>query len=174
MARTRAAKVKNSDSENTIEKYDKLQTSYQLACYKFWCNLEFGGGELWDPNKVPNSIINWRSSSYLRKNIKQGSWANIGRVSSVVFVIICYCLRRSTTWLTTVAGGSILSFSSWGERLDGNIRDGNRHHWQLLRIFIYCSNLLTGCHFVIPFLSSAHVTASKGIEQTRTHPSESY
>ena len=60
--------------------YNHLHLAKQIACYNFNRNLSTNGGEGWDPSDKPGSIFHWRSSNYIRENIKQSSWRKIAKV----------------------------------------------------------------------------------------------
>ena len=81
MARTQPPKGRNASTATLEQRYNRLPSScYQLVCYKFWSFLEFEGEKGWDPEHVPNFVNNWRSSTYIKKHIRQGSFANIAKV----------------------------------------------------------------------------------------------
>jgi hypothetical protein len=64
-------------------RYNKLEVYKQLACYRYWCHLtEERNTKLWNPNKTPTSIWNYRSSNYLKAHIEESSWKGIAKVSS--------------------------------------------------------------------------------------------
>ena len=64
MARTKAPKGRRPSCLNEpLIEYNKLPVSYQLIVYKFWSYLEFGNTILWNPDKTPNTINNYRSST---------------------------------------------------------------------------------------------------------------
>ena len=65
---------------NPDKVYDRLDLSWQRACYNFWIYLETKGEEGWDPDKTPGTINHWRNSLYLQKNIKKRSWNRTGKV----------------------------------------------------------------------------------------------
>jgi hypothetical protein len=79
MARTKNPKKKFE--KDPLSEYNSVPISYQLVCYKFWCHLEYGGGERWNPDVTPNSVKNWRNLSYIKENIRQSSFPNIAKVS---------------------------------------------------------------------------------------------
>ena len=79
-----ARKGRKPNQEEPLLQYNKLPVSYQLVVYKFWCHLEYGETTLWNPDETPNTINNWRSSTYIKNTIKKGSWPNIARVSASV------------------------------------------------------------------------------------------
>jgi hypothetical protein len=83
MANHGANKSKRKFAQPPAEdRYYALEVHKQLACYRFWCHLVEGRNtKLWDPNKTPASIWNWRSSNYLKYHIEEGSWKNCAKVS---------------------------------------------------------------------------------------------
>ena len=81
MARTKAPKGRTPSAETALSSYNKQPLCYQLTCYKFWLHIENGEkGKLWNPDETPNSVINWRSSSYIKSNISKTSFPNIFKV----------------------------------------------------------------------------------------------
>jgi hypothetical protein len=65
------------------DRYNALEVHRQLSCYRYWTNLIEGRNtRLWDPNKTPTSIWNWRSSKYLQTHIVESSWKGVAKVSN--------------------------------------------------------------------------------------------
>ena len=63
-----------------FEVYEKLELSKRIACYNHWLHLNTAGTQGWSTVDTPSSIYHWRSSNYLRENIKKSSWPKIGKV----------------------------------------------------------------------------------------------
>ena len=63
-----------------FEVYEKLELSKRIACYNYWLHLNTAGTQGWSTVDTPSSIFHWRSSNYLRENIKKSSWPKIGKV----------------------------------------------------------------------------------------------
>ena len=67
------------------ERYDKLEVAKKLACFRFWTHLvEKKETKIWNPDRTPGSIWNYRSSLYLQSHIKEVSWSNTGKVSDLL------------------------------------------------------------------------------------------
>jgi hypothetical protein len=84
MANHGANKSKRKFTQPPAEdRYYALEVHKQLACYRYWCHLtQERNTKLWDPNRTPTSIWNYRSSNYLKAHIEEGSWKGIAKVSS--------------------------------------------------------------------------------------------
>ena len=76
--------------------YDHLPIAKQIACYHFWNFLNTNGAEGWSPVSTPGSVFNWRSSNYIRENIKANSWPKIAQVrtfnESIYFILLAVVL----------------------------------------------------------------------------------
>eukprot|EP00536_Pseudo-nitzschia_multiseries_P009158 jgi/Psemu1/22492/gm1.22492_g len=59
--------------------HQQLELSKRLACYNFWQYLYTEAEEGWSPTDKPGSLWKYRSSNYIKQNIKQTSWAKIGK-----------------------------------------------------------------------------------------------
>jgi hypothetical protein len=66
------------------ERYEREPLHKRVICFKFWNFIVLDGkeGELWNPNKTPGSVYNYRSSEYLKKTILQVSFDGIAKASS--------------------------------------------------------------------------------------------
>ena len=72
---------KKQNQEKHPEKvYEALQLGRQIACYNYYIFLNTAGTVGWDPDKA-GLVYHYRSSNYIAANIKQSSWAKIGKVS---------------------------------------------------------------------------------------------
>jgi hypothetical protein len=83
MANHGANKNKRKYSQAPAEdRYSSLEVHNQLACYRYWSHIvEERNTKIWDPNKTPTSIWNWRSSFYLKTHINESSWKGVAKVS---------------------------------------------------------------------------------------------
>ena len=66
------------------ERYAREPLHKRVICYNFWSFIVTDGkeGDLWNPNKTPGSVYNYRSSEYIRRHIKQVSFCNTAKVTS--------------------------------------------------------------------------------------------
>jgi hypothetical protein len=76
-------KRKSYQQPSAEERYANLELAKQLACYRYLTHIEQGRNtKLWNPNKTPTSVWNWRSSNYIKEHIEEGSWAKVAKVSN--------------------------------------------------------------------------------------------
>eukprot|EP00536_Pseudo-nitzschia_multiseries_P000035 jgi/Psemu1/134/gm1.134_g len=62
----------------------QLELSKRLACYNFGRYLYTEAEEGWSPTDKPGSLWKYCSSNYIKQNIKQTSWAKIGKAMATL------------------------------------------------------------------------------------------
>jgi hypothetical protein len=85
MARNASATSRKKKADSPAQdRYEREPLHRRVICFKFWnCTVTDGKkGQLWDPNKTPGSVYNYRSSVYLQQHIQRSNFDKIGKVSN--------------------------------------------------------------------------------------------